>query len=195
MGRRLGKKRGRVSVATIPFRAERSPADRRATDLLIKAQVVAVEVEDPYALEPGDKIVAFRSLRDDPLARLHCRQMIDDAQYSAGKDYRRDLEMIEIGGARAIDPTKEAVDGGRHVERDSDAYGKAHKRLAEASKVMGLFHESVVRAVLAGNLFPAQVAVLWGYTSDRDQDYYARSFRTGLELLAGFYGYAPLQKR
>lgn len=191
MGRRLGRKRSKVTLAEAP----RGPADRRATDLLLKAQVVAVEVDDPYALEPGDKIVAFRSLRDDPLARLHCRQMIDDAQYAAGKDYRRDMELIEISGARAIDPTKEAVDGGRFVDRDSDAYGKAHKRLTEAGTVLGQFHESLIRAVLGGNLFPAQVAVVWGYTSERDQDYYARSFRTGLEALAGFYGYAPLLRK
>ena len=193
MGRRLGSKRRRVSVAEMPM-VDREPADRRAKDLLSKAQVIAVEVDDPYALEPGEKVLAFRSLRDDPLARLHCRQMIDDAQYAAGKDYRRDLEMIEIGGARAIDPTKEAVDGGRHVERDSDAYGKAHARLNAAAVVLGQFEESLVRAVLAGNLFPAQVAVHAGHTSARDQDYYARTFRTALEGLAGFYGYAPPTK-
>lgn len=190
MGRRLGKKRRRVSVAEMPMVTDRGPADRRATDLLLKAQVVAVEVDDPYALEPGDKIVAFRSLRDDPLARLHCRQMIDDAQYAAGKDYRRDLELIEIGGARAIDPTKEAVDGGRHVERDSDAYGRAHARLAEAGRLMGQLQESIVRAVVSGNLFPAQVAVHRGFTSQRDQDHYAWIFRRSLDVLAVFYGYA-----
>ena len=32
----------------------------------------AIEVDDPLGLEPGDKIVTLRSLRNDPLARRWC---------------------------------------------------------------------------------------------------------------------------
>ena len=42
--------------------------DRRARDLLRNAEVAAVEVDDPLGLEPGDKIVTLRSIRNDPLA-------------------------------------------------------------------------------------------------------------------------------
>src|SRR5437868_8808650 len=122
MGRRLGKKRRKVSVAEMPMATDRpGPVDRRANDLLRNAQVIAVEVDDPYALEPGDKVLAFRSLRDDPIERLHCRGMIDDAQRDAGRAYRDDLQLAEIGGARAIDPSKEAVDGGAPPEMYSEA--------------------------------------------------------------------------
>ena len=44
--------------------------DRRSRDLLRNAEVATVEVENPLALEPGEKIVALRSIRNDPLARL-----------------------------------------------------------------------------------------------------------------------------
>ncbi len=35
----------------------------------------------PLALDPGDKIVALRSIRNDPLGRLHSHRQIDEAQY------------------------------------------------------------------------------------------------------------------
>lgn len=47
--------------------------DRLANDLPFNAQVATVEIEDPLALEPGEKIVTLRSIRNDPLGRLHSR--------------------------------------------------------------------------------------------------------------------------
>ena len=55
--------------------------DRRSRDLPRNAEVAAVEVDDPLGLEPGDKIVTLRSIRNDPLARLHTHRQIDEAQY------------------------------------------------------------------------------------------------------------------
>ena len=51
--------------------------DRRSQDLPRNAEVAAVEVDDPLALEPGEKIVTLRSIRNDPLGRLHSRRQID----------------------------------------------------------------------------------------------------------------------
>jgi hypothetical protein len=45
--------------------------DRRSRDLPRNAEVATIEVDDPLALEPGDRIVTLRSIRNDPLARLH----------------------------------------------------------------------------------------------------------------------------
>jgi hypothetical protein len=55
--------------------------DRRSKDLPRNAEVAAIEVDDPLALEPGEKIVTLRSIRNDPLARLHTHRQIDEAQY------------------------------------------------------------------------------------------------------------------
>ena len=52
--------------------------DRRARDLLRNAEVATVEVDNPLALEPGEKIVALRSIRNDPLGRLHSHRQIDE---------------------------------------------------------------------------------------------------------------------
>jgi hypothetical protein len=61
--------------------------DRRAQDLPLNAQVAAVEIDDPLALEPGEKIVALRSIRNDPLGRLHSHHQIDEAQYRGGRAF------------------------------------------------------------------------------------------------------------
>jgi hypothetical protein len=58
--------------------------DRRSRDLLRNAEVAAIEVDDPLGLDPGDKIVTLRSIRNDPLARLHTHRQIDEAQYHGG---------------------------------------------------------------------------------------------------------------
>ena len=52
--------------------------DRRSRDLPRNAEVAEVEVDNPLALEPGEKIVALRSIRNDPLGRLHSHRQIDE---------------------------------------------------------------------------------------------------------------------
>jgi hypothetical protein len=59
--------------------------DRRSRDLPRNAEVAAVEVDDPLALEPGEKIVTLRSIRSDLLGRLHSHRQLDEAQYQGGR--------------------------------------------------------------------------------------------------------------
>src|ERR1700689_3779136 len=77
--------------------------DRRARDLLRNAEVAAVEVDDPLGLEPGDKIVTLRSIRNDPLGRMHAHRHIDEAQYQGGRAFQNDWEKAERG-PQAVDP-------------------------------------------------------------------------------------------
>src|SRR6202051_4033812 len=89
--------------------------DRRSKDLPRNAEVAAVEVDDPLGLEPGEKIVTLRSLRNDPLGKLHSRRQIDEAQFQGGRAFQDDWEKAERG-PQAVDPTREYVDGGRGRE-------------------------------------------------------------------------------
>src|SRR3974390_2897019 len=85
--------------------------DRRAELLPFRDTETAVEVvDDPYG--PG-KIDVVRSVRDDPLAGLRARRFIDEAQFVAGRHWQQCWEDSEIGQVRAIDTTKEPVDGGK----------------------------------------------------------------------------------
>jgi hypothetical protein len=108
--------------------------DRRTTDLLRNAQVAAIEVDDP--MELGGKLMVLRSTRDDPLADLHARRMIDEAQYQGGRSFQEDFETAERG-PKAIDFTREAVDGGQMPEPITEAQRKAARQLAVVYRALG----------------------------------------------------------
>ena len=110
--------------------------DRRSRDLPRNAEVAAVEVDDPLALEPGEKIVALRSIRNDPLGRLHSHRQIDEAQYQGGRAFQNDWEKAERG-PQAVDPTREYVDGGQKREPITEGQRKAVLRLNRAERELG----------------------------------------------------------
>src|SRR5579864_6676461 len=122
--------------------------DRRAQDLPLNAQVTAVEIDDPMALEPGEKIVALRSIRNDPLERLHSHHQIDEAQYRGGRAFQDDWEKAERG-PRAVDPTREYVDGGQAREPITERQRRAVLRLNRVEHDLGadgivLVHEVLI---------------------------------------------------
>src|SRR5262245_54813789 len=104
--------------------------DRKSTDLLISAQVSPIVVKDPA----GDNIEVLRSHRDDYLAYAHAHNDIDDAQYKAGRKWQRLQELCAVGSVQAIDPTKEAVDGGRFSEPIGDHQMAAAQEISEAQE-------------------------------------------------------------
>src|SRR5919201_6816725 len=78
--------------------------DRRSRDLPHNAEVAAVEVDNPLALEAGEKIVALRSIRNDPLGRMHSHRQIDEAQYQGGRPFRMIGKKPSVALARSIRP-------------------------------------------------------------------------------------------
>jgi hypothetical protein len=135
--------------------------DRRATDLLRNAQVAPLEVDDP--MEMGGKLIVMRSTRDDPLADLHARHMIDEAQYRAAGSFQGDFETAERG-PKAIDFTREAVDGGQMPEPITEAQRKAAKQLAVVYRALGQDGAALTHDVLVHSKTRAQVAASRGLT-------------------------------
>ena len=162
--------------------------DRRASDTNRNALVGTVVVDDPLAA--FEKIVVFRNLRDDPLAAMQTAGQVDTAQYYAGRHWQKCYELSEMGGARAIDPTKEAVDGGRFPEPLSDAKCRALGDLAKAMKVLGLEGGAIIGDVLGRHMTLAMAADSRGLTTQRERDYIGRRFRECLDTLAIAFGYA-----
>ena len=119
------------------------PHDQRSQDLPSNAEVATVEVDDPLALESGDKIVAFRSICNDPLGRLHTPRQIDNSQYRGGLAFQNDWEKAERG-PRAVDTTREYVDGGQQREPITEGQrqaalcsnGAKHERGADGSALV-----------------------------------------------------------
>jgi hypothetical protein len=163
--------------------------DRRSQDLPRNAEVAAVEVDDPLGLEPGDKIVTLRSIRNDPLARLHSHRQIDEAQYRGGRAFQNDWERAERG-PRAVDPTREYVDGGQAREPIAEGQRRAVLRLNRAERDLGADGSALVHEVLILGMTMEQVGQRRGLCSQRWKDYFARRFCECLDRLALIYGFA-----
>jgi hypothetical protein len=163
--------------------------DRRAQDLPLNAEVAAVEVEDPLGLEPGDKIVGLRSTRGDPLAKLHTHHQIDEAQFRGGRAYQNDWEKAERG-PKAVDLTRERVDGGQMREAITEGQRQAVARLNRIEHELGADGTSLVHEVLVLGMSMQQVGERRGLITQRWKDYFARRFQECLDRLALFYGFA-----
>ena len=64
-------------------------------------EVAEIDVDDPHATRTGQKIPVLRQMRSDPLARLHARKQIDEAQYNAGRAYQRDWRSRNAASVRS----------------------------------------------------------------------------------------------
>jgi hypothetical protein len=163
--------------------------DRRSRDLPRHAEVAPVEVDNPLALEPGEKIVALRSIRNDPLGRLHSHRQIDEAQYQGGRAFQDDWEKAERG-PRAVDPTREYVDGGQMREPITEGQRKAVLRLNRAERELGADGSALVHEVLIQGMTMEQVGQRRELCTKRWLDYFARRLRECLDRLAVIYGFA-----
>jgi hypothetical protein len=167
--------------------------DRRALGLPPNAEVASVEVDDPFALEPGDKIVALRSLRNDPLGRLHSHRQIDEAQYQGGRAFQNDWERAERG-PQAVDPSRDYVDGGRAREPITEGQRKAVLRLNRAERELGADGAALVHEVLILGLTMEQISRRRGLSGQRWMDYLSRRLRECLDRLALVYGFATAER-
>jgi hypothetical protein len=163
--------------------------DRRSRDLLRNAEVAAIEVDDPLGLDPGDKIVTLRSIRNDPLARLHTHRQIDEAQYQGGRAFQDDWEKAERG-PQAVDHTREYVDGGQWREPITERQRKAVLRLNRAQHELGADGSALVHEVLVLGMTMEQIGERRGVRGQRWIDYFARRFKECLDRLALMYGFA-----
>jgi hypothetical protein len=163
--------------------------DRRSRDLPRNAEVAAAEVDDPLALELGEKIVTVRSIRNDPLGRLHSHRQLDEAQYQGGRAFQSDWEKAERG-PQAVDPTREYVDGARSREPITEGQRKAVLRLNRAERELGADGAALVHEVLVLGMTMEQIAQRRALPGRRWIDYFAKRFRECLDRLAMIYGFA-----
>lgn len=163
--------------------------DRRASESNrgIANHLTPTEADDPY--EVGGKIIVMRSTRDDPLGDMHARRQIDDAQYHAGREFQGHFEAAERG-PRAIDPSKEYVDGGLAPEPISEAQRRAGRQLAIAYRALGQDGSAIVHDVLVHCRTRKQVAETRGVCGERWEKYYGLRFQECLDCLAIVYGFS-----
>lgn len=163
--------------------------DRQATELPINAMVRPVEVADPY--ERGATVIAIQNLRDDPLARLHARGQIPLHIFNAGREMQGYYERAEIGAVKAMDPTKEPVDGGGGIpETVTEAVQRAVKAIERVDEKLGKEGAALIRAVLSQGLFVHQIMNLrWGGVESAENRYISRRFHECMNTIAEELGY------
>jgi hypothetical protein len=135
----------------------------------------------------------MRALRDDPLARLHVRRQIDEAQYHGGRAFQRDFEAAERG-PKAIDFTKEAVDGGSMPEPITEAQRKAARRLAQVYRNLGQDGSAIAHDVLVHGLTMAAIAMRRGLSGRKYDEYFGMRFRECLDSWRSSTG-SPMRRR
>jgi len=163
--------------------------DGRTHVLPRNAEVASIEVDNPLGLEPGDKIVALRSIRNDPLGRLHSHRQIDEAQYQAGRAFQDDWERAERG-PQAVDPGRDYVDGVQARESITEGQRQAVLRLNRAERELGADGSALVHDVLVRGMTMEQVGQRRCLQSQRWKDYFSRRFQECLDRLALLYGFA-----
>lgn len=163
--------------------------DRRSRELPFNGEVAEIEVDNPLALDPGERIVALRSVRGDPLGRLHSHHQIDEAQYRGGRAFQSDWERAERG-PQAVDPTREYVDGAGTREPVTESQRQAVLRLNRVERELGTDGAALVHDVLVLGLTMDQIGQRRAVRTQRWNDYFARRFRECLDRLALIYGLA-----
>jgi hypothetical protein len=169
---------------------------RRKTKITLAGDTALVEIDNPF-YAPGSprqvprRVSAVRSLRDDPLARLHDRRQISEAEYRAGRDFQRLLEATELGRLRTNDPSREPVDGGTGF-RDglSERAAQAFRQLARLWPILGKDGSAILRAFLGERQFLPAIAAARCLPQDQQTlRYLGRRVRECLETLAKEFGY------
>jgi hypothetical protein len=163
--------------------------DRRSRELPFNGEVAEIEVDNPLALDPGERILALRSVRGDPLGRLHSHHQIDEAQYRGGRAFQSDWERAERG-PQAVDPTREYVDGAGTREPVTESQRQAVLRLNRVERELGTDGAALVHDVLVLGLTMDQIGQRRAVRTQRWNDYFARRFRECLDRLALIYGLA-----
>lgn len=169
---------------------------RLAENLPHGAKVAIAVVDDPWPQYFGEQITVLRSIRNDPLAGMLAHDFIDQHQYLAGRLWQKHFEASQIGGAKAIDTTREAVDGGKMAATGlTDQQIRAFKELDEAKRMLGKQGNLLVFYVLAQGLSIGEIAIMRGYTSKRYRHALSLWFRQYLEDLAELWGFSTTHKR
>ncbi|MGY8683102.1 hypothetical protein Q2941_35810 [Bradyrhizobium sp. UFLA05-153] len=163
--------------------------ERRSRDLPLHAEVAEVEVDNPLGLDPGEKIIALRSIRHDPLGRLHSHHQIDEAQYRGGRAFQNDWEKAERG-PQAVDPSREYVDGTLGREPVTESQRQAVLRLNRIERELGTDGAALVHDVLVLGLTMEQVGERRAVRSQRWNDYFSKRLQECLDRLAQVYGFA-----
>lgn len=168
--------------------AEKVYIPQQSADLPINSRVAVAIVADPNS-QIGEKIQVLRSVRNDPLADMHSRGVVDDAEFMAGRKWQKLYECTQIGPISAIDPGKEAVDGGKFPEAITDEQIDAFREIGKADMRLGQIGGQLMRQLLAQHLTIGQMSEIHGLKTGRQQNFLSLRVRECLNDLGIMWGF------
>lgn len=155
-------------------------------------------VDDPYERinpETGKRprVRVAANLRDDRLGYMKARRQISESQFAAGRKFQLIHEQTLIGRIRAIDPTRDRVDGGRLPEAINDQQMTASREYDKARDRLGVEgHLLVVAVLLEGKSLEQLATEAVGHKANwYHVKKLSRRFRECLDSLAGLWQFAP----
>ena len=178
--------------------------DRTSALIPHNAKIVVDEVDDAYGerkfavydenrrelYADVPRVTVVRSIRADPLAALKAQGVIDEVQFLAGQIWGWSYLRAEIGALKAIDPTQEAVDGGRLVDPLNEQVKRAVANLRKARLELGQDGDRLVTDIIGKGRTLSQAADIRGLVSRSGREYLGRRFRECLDTLAIVFGCA-----
>lgn len=131
------------------------------------------------------KIRAAVNIRESAIGTLAARKLIDDAQAEAAVRFRRHWEATGGIGARAIDYSRDKVDGGKIADPIDIGQMRAARHLAEAEHILGVRNYELVRSVCGEGKAMTEI-----YHAKRDRLTATDNLRASLDDLARIWGIA-----
>lgn len=157
-------------------------------DLPINSKVSIAIVDDPLS-NNGGKIPVVRSVRNDPLADMLARGIIDQALYLAGRKWQDLYDRSIVGSVGAIDPTKEAVDGGIMRDPISDSQMRASDEFVKANLMLGKGGRDLMMDLLGKHMTVGQMGEKYGCNTARLMNFLSLRVRECLTDLAKMFGF------
>lgn len=154
-------------------------------------------VPDPF--EPAKRINVARNVVA-PVEMMRKRKELDGSEVAACEKFRAIYDAARIGGARAIDYTKEPVDGGRIAQPLSVKAMAANAELAKIARVPGVGKDgfTLLVRIIGEERGLTSVAQQWAGSSGdarRVAGYVRLRFLEAVRALVSFWGATATGKR
>lgn len=102
-----------------------------------RTDIAPIELIGEIADKPSAKVIALRSVRNDPLARIHAQKKITDLQYAAAREYQSLHDRSQRGRIQAMDYERPFIDGRAAGETILDGQMRATDTLRQINVALG----------------------------------------------------------
>lgn len=161
-----------------------------------KTDEQVVDIDNPFyqrqyrdCVANPKKVGAIINAADNPIAIMHKKGHITDAQKRAADKFYQ-CYIVSLGSSNmGLDYRRQKVDGGRFGSHAMIKPIAAKQELLHAKSVLGVVWYDLV-VMVAGQGVP----IARGFKNKREQNIQAHNLRECLNVLAELWGYAPQKK-